>query len=145
MPAKPKKGGGNRKAAKKGGHAQTSRDLVLAEGELQHYGIASQVLGSGRFRVVSYNDGKTYLGIIRGSMHKRAFVNLGDTVLIALRSFQDDKVDICGVYTAEEVKRLRQMEQIPRESDAIALGLTVGTGGSNVASSVDDVFDFASI
>ena len=38
---------------------------------------------------------------------------MGDVVLVAKRDYEDDKCDIVLKYTEEEVRKLKQLEEIP--------------------------------
>jgi translation initiation factor 1A len=39
-------------------------------------------------------------------------VQKGDTILVSLRSFQDNKADICHLYTTDEVRSLQGYGEI---------------------------------
>ena len=69
------------------------------------------MLGNGRCECKCY-DGRTRLGIIRGKMQKRVWISIGDTVLVSLRDYQDDKADIIHKYTSEETKTLISYNEI---------------------------------
>ena len=45
-------------------------------------------------------------------MHKRVWICIGDTVLVSLRDYQDDKADIIHKYTSEETKTLISYNEI---------------------------------
>ena len=62
------------------------------------------------------NDGRTRLGIIRGTLIKRVWIQLNDLVLVSLRDYQDDKADIIHKYNSEEEKSLRQYGEIEQLS-----------------------------
>ena len=79
--------------------------------EGQEYAIITAMLGNSRCEC-KCNDGLTRLGHIRGSMNKRVWISKGDTVLVALRDFQDDKVDIIHKYTLDETKTLRSYNEL---------------------------------
>ena len=46
-------------------------------------------------------------------MRKRKFVNMRDVVLISKRDFQDNKCDIIDVYDDSQVRKLKEMKEIP--------------------------------
>lgn len=54
------------------------------------------------------DDGAERLCRIRGKMLGREWVNVGDVVLVSVRSFEPDKADICWKYQAHEVDKLRR-------------------------------------
>lgn len=45
-------------------------------------------------------------------MQKRVWISIGDTVLVSLREYQDDKADIIHKYTSEETKTLISYNEI---------------------------------
>jgi translation initiation factor 1A len=58
-------------------------------------------------------DGVKRAGHIRGKMKKKVWIAMGDLVLVALREYENDKCDIIGKYTEDEVRKLKQMGEIP--------------------------------
>ena len=94
-------------------------ELVTKE-DGQEYAQVLKLLGDCRCSLFCF-DGVTRIGHIRGKMRKRVWVQTGDTVLVATREYQDEKVDIVHKYTAEDVRRLKQIRQLP-ESGAINEG-----------------------
>lgn len=46
-------------------------------------------------------------------MRRRQWVRIDDIVLTSLREFQDEKVDIIGVYDSNEVRQLIKLGEIP--------------------------------
>jgi translation initiation factor 1A len=93
-----------------------ARELVLKTPG-QEYARATKMLGNSRIECDCY-DNKTRLGVIRNKMRRgrRNRININDIILVTLRDFQDDKVDIIHVYTPDEVKKLRKMFEIPEEN-----------------------------
>jgi len=49
---------------------------------------------------------------IRGKMKKKIWINQGDTVLISLRDYQDEKADIIHRYKPEEARELKKNSRI---------------------------------
>ena len=82
-------------------------DLVLKSGKEQDYGKIEKILGNGRFLLLC-NDSITRLGIIRGKMRKRSWVNLGSIVLYSIRSYEKGKVDIIHSYSNTILKVLEK-------------------------------------
>ncbi len=80
------------------------RELLLKSDGME-YATVIQVLGNGRMRLRCF-DGKERLGILRGAMHKRVWVSVGDLVLAGLREFEDGKCDIVHKYTPEEARTI---------------------------------------
>lgn len=88
------------------------REITLAEDPLEKYGVVVRMLGNCRLEVQDF-DGETHNAHIRGSMRKRGWINVNDTVLIAIREFQKDKADVLIKYTPDEVRYLRSKGEIP--------------------------------
>ena len=84
-----------------------SRELPIRE-DGQAYARVVKMVGNGRL-LAACADGVERLGIIRGSMRKREWVRVGDTVLVALREYQDTKADVVCVYSDAELRRLRAL------------------------------------
>ena len=101
------KGGSKHKKMKNNSNSDeiTQNDLILKSGKEQDYGKIEKILGNGRFNLLC-NDKITRLGIIRGKMRKRNWVNMGSIVLYSIREYEKDKVDIIHVYSNTVLKML---------------------------------------
>ena len=101
------KGGSKHKKMKNNSNSDeiTQNDLILKSGKEQDYGKVEKILGNGRFSLLC-NDKITRLGIIRGNMRKRNWVNMGNIVLYSVREYEKDKVDIIHVYSNNILKML---------------------------------------
>lgn len=133
------KGGKTRKRGKNNS-APNKRDLVLKE-EGQEYGQVLRMLGNGRLEAGCV-DGKKRLCHIRGKMRKKVWVNTGDTVLISLREYQDDKGDVIHKFSAEEARELKKMGAI----DFVINESSVDVEEGDEDESGDDiVVDFAEV
>jgi len=101
----------------KNGVSKTNRILLFKE-HGQEYAVVNEALGNGRF-ICACVDAVTRLCVIRGTMRKGQTnrVHKGDTVLISLRSFQDEKADICHLYTTDEVRWLQSYGEIGQSLD----------------------------
>jgi translation initiation factor 1A len=115
-------GGKNYKKSK---HASSSTKSVFIERQPdQMYARIVKNLGD-RNMLVYCNDNKTRLCHIRGSMRKRIWINVGDLVLISLRSFektpdddhtkQYEKGDIVAKYDEDQFGKLKKMPDINRK------------------------------
>jgi translation initiation factor 1A len=121
----PKKNAGGGKKYKK-----AKNHVVLIEAPLelktdnQSYACITKLLGHGRVYCNVYSveliDGSPSfnaserLGIIRGAMRKKKqWVKNGDIVIVSIRDYQDDKVDILYVYTHDNAKKLMKKNQLP--------------------------------
>ena len=101
------KGGSKHKKMKNTSNSDEIKesDLVLKSGIEQDYGKVEKILGNGRFDLLC-NDKINRLGIIRGKMRKREWVNMGSIVLYSNRDYEKDKVDILHVYSSDALKML---------------------------------------
>ena len=109
MPRGNKKGGKKHKRGKK--EYNESKTLRLKE-DGQEYAQITACKGNCRFTVMCF-DGKERMAIMCGAMRKREFVNMKDVVLVSLRDFQDDKCDIIDKYDENQVRKLKEMSQVP--------------------------------
>lgn len=96
-----------RKRNRKIAQAERGREMPLAE-DGQLYARVTKMLGNNRVLAMC-NDGQERQCTIRGSMRRRDWVRPGDTVLVALRDFQDAKADVVFRYKDDEVHRLRKL------------------------------------
>tara|TARA_B110000091_G_C13684138_1_gene419199 strand:+ start:129 stop:494 length:366 start_codon:yes stop_codon:yes gene_type:complete len=80
----------------------------------QEYAQVVKIEGHGRCRV-KCSDGVTRLGVIRGAMRKKVWIKLDNYVLVGLRDFQDNKCDIIGKYSDEDVRNLRAYGELPTQ------------------------------
>ena len=114
MPAK--KGGKGQKAKKKGGNFSSNKRQLDLKEEGQEYALVTRMLGNGRLEAQCY-DGKIRKCRIRGSLMKRVWIANGDTILLGLRDFEDDKADVIHKYTPDEVRTLVSDGHIPERID----------------------------
>ena len=80
------------------------------------FGIADQLLGGGRIKVVCA-DGKTRLCRIPGKMKKRRWIHEGDLLIIRPWDFQDEKADIVDRYTKIQAINLSKRGLVPSVID----------------------------
>jgi len=76
------------------------------------FGIAEQLLGGGRIKVVCA-DGKTRLARIPGKMKKRKWIHEGDLLIVRPWDFQDEKADIVNRYTKIQAINLSRRKLLP--------------------------------
>ena len=113
MPGAVKKKGGKRsRRGKKGTDTGATKFIPKAE-ENQEYCRVVSLLGDARLSVVN-SSGVERIAIIRGKFRKRVWINKNDIIVIALRGYQDDRVDVVHKYQAAEVKQLVRQGEIPR-------------------------------
>ena len=130
-----KKGGNKTKKQKKVVDDFVERELVFKNIEdYQEYGQVTKILGNKRFDVNCF-DNKQRLAHAGGSLkRKKVFVKLGDVILVSIRTFEDSKCDILHVYNQKEVKRLKNLNEIPNN---------ITSGLEDVKEEEDIGFDFA--
>lgn len=84
------------------------RDFFLRDEE-QDYAKILSILGDCRFMVKLEKSGNEVIGHVRGSMktkNKSLWIYKEDIVLVSLREFQSEKVEIIHKYNNEEIKKL---------------------------------------
>lgn len=100
------KGGSKHKKMKNKNISDNDDKLILKDSEEQDYGKVEKLLGNCRVEVLC-NDKIKRIGIIRGNMKKKRWVNLHSIVLYSKREYEDNKVDIIHVYTNDNAKNLK--------------------------------------
>ena len=110
-------GKGAKRQSNKAHNDNTSRKLLLKESS-QNYGKVIKCLGSCRFEIFGM-DGKTYLGVVRGKMRKKIWINVNTIVLFTYRDFEDAKIDIIHKYQDDEVRQLVKLNEIPAKIDEL--------------------------
>lgn len=103
------KGGNKHKKMKNTSNSDeiTHEHLVLKTGKDQDYGKVEKLLGNCRVTLLC-NDKINRIGIIRGSMRKRQWINVGSIVIYSTRAYEKDKVDIIHVYNSNVLKMLEK-------------------------------------
>lgn len=101
-------------AKRRSNREEKRRDTVFPE-DGQEYGIVQEMLGNGRARVLC-DDKTTKIGRICGSMRKfksKVLIESGDLVIISMREFEKDKVDIIHKYGFDEANYLAHNDFLP--------------------------------
>jgi translation initiation factor 1A len=86
---------------------ETIRRTKLPRGELEMFGVVTQLHGAGQIKVLS-TDGKERNCRIPGKMKKRVWIRDADIVIIKLWDFQPSKADIIWRYTGVQAEHLRK-------------------------------------
>ena len=104
----------NKKKAKKS-FGDTVKITPLANRkDHQAYACAIKMLGDRRL-IVKCEDNKERLAIIPGKFKgKKYWINPGMILMINLRDYQDEKVDIIYIYNNEDVKFLKKRKEIEK-------------------------------
>lgn len=100
------KGGNKHKKMKNKNINNEDDKIILKDSEDQDYGKVEKLLGNCRVDLLC-NDKINRIGIIRGNMKKKQWVNLHNIVLYSKREYEDNKVDIIHVYSNDSVKNLK--------------------------------------
>lgn len=130
------KKGGKTKHLKRSSENNVKRQLEKKE-EGQEYGKVIKMLGNNRLEILLC-DGTTRLGHIRGKMIKKIWITAGDIILVSLREYQENKVDVIHKYTVDEARVLKLEGELP---DSVCINET-----SQVATDdVECVFEFDDI
>jgi initiation factor 1A len=112
----------NKKSGKGGTHGKKSdfidkkRPLILKDDD-HEYGLVTKKLGCGRFSIRLPLREKEVIGKLRKALTKgfnkaQNRVDVDGIVLVSLRDFQDDVVDIIHAYNDAEIRLLKKNEQI---------------------------------
>ena len=97
MPKNVKGGSKHKKMKNNSNNDEISKDDLILKEEGQNYGKVEKLLGNCRMSILS-TDNTTKIGLVRGSMRKKQWINVGDIVIYSDRDFESDKVDIIHVY-----------------------------------------------
>ena len=135
-----KKGGKKYKIGKKNPGNNITRELLFKE-DGQEYASVIKMLGNGHVELFCY-DGKTRLGVIRGKMRKKVWINIADIVLIGCRDFQDSKADIIHKYNSDEARQLKVYKELP---ETAKINQTVSDAANENNKKDDCVFEFDDI
>ena len=112
MPKNP----GGKKYKKLKHNMEISRPLELPDSE-QEFALVNKLLGNGRATVTFIKNQKETidaLGIISGKLRrKKQWVVAGNIVLISIREFEKEKVDIIHVYKEYEMNELKRKGHLP--------------------------------
>ena len=95
--------GKGKKITKRGRSASDEkRSTSPTKEDDQEYMRVTSILGGCRAELENQENHK-YLGIICGKMRKRVYIKVGDLVLVSMRDFQSNKVDIIHKYGYSDI------------------------------------------
>jgi len=89
-----------------------------ARGEV--FGIASQLLGAARIRVMC-EDNVSRMGRITGKMKKKMWIREGDLLVIRPWGFQEGKADILFRYSRTQSQYLQRRNLLPESMSSFLL------------------------
>jgi translation initiation factor 1A len=101
------------------------------------------MLGDGRLALQCYDD-VARVGLIRGTMRRRVWINTGDIVLVGLREFQPDKADVIHKYSTEEARSLQAFGELPTNARINQTAVDMAMDGDGEEEE-DMGFDFADL
>lgn len=104
------KGGKKYKKGKR--DSQIKKLNIKKTQDTEIYGEVIRINGNGRF-TIRCTDGIERMGIIRGKLRKRTWVNMNAIILADVWEFQDDKCSIIHVYDDTDVEHLLESREIP--------------------------------
>ncbi len=111
MPVK-KGGKKNKKYKKKPVESDEANRVVPTAQDGQMYALADKMLGSRRLTVMCADRVKR-LAIIPGKFKgKRHWIEEGMVLLVGIRSYQEEKVDVIYIYTAQDAKHLQRKGEL---------------------------------
>ncbi len=76
------------------------------------FGVASQLLGAARIRVMC-EDGTSRMGRITGKMKKKMWIREGDLLILRPWGFQEGKADILFRYSRTQSQYLARRNLLP--------------------------------
>jgi len=128
---------------KKNHTADKEERKLLEKTEDTEYGIVTKKLGCSRFLVrpnLKVNEiiGKICGKYRKGNIKKSNWVDIGSVVLIGLRDYQDNTVDIIYVYNPQEIRQLKKM-------GVILFDTAEQETDGKIDELVDESFDFSEI
>ena len=130
------------KKHRRGKNIQISHKVDIPDTD-QYFGLVDKSLGCGKVKIHYYKSiskdnennnlaevewtKKEAIGVIRGKMLRRIFVNAGDIILITERDFDIKKVDIIGRFDASQLdylkdhmgKRMPNFNKLNHENDVL--------------------------
>lgn len=119
-----------------------NNDYKLDENN-EEYAIVLKLLGNCRVTVFT-NSGNECIGIIRGSLRKfskRVLIEKGDIIIVSIRDYQNNKVDIVHKFNREQIQLLINEKKLSQSiinfyNNKIKLEKTENNRND------DDVFEF---
>lgn len=97
---------GDKAKSRKKTNAPREEKLIEKDDE-QLYAVVLKELGGCNMQL-KCSDGSTKIGKIRNAIKKKGKIGAGDIVLVSIRDFQDNKVDILHKYGDKSAKELRK-------------------------------------
>jgi len=93
------------------------------------YGVASQLLGAARIRVIC-EDSVSRMGRITGKMKKKMWIREGDLLILRPWGFQEGKADILFRYSRTQAMYLSRRNMLPASIDIFSSSPEAATEGT---------------
>lgn len=121
------------------------RELAFMDPGETEYAWVTRTLGNCRFEVMTMNK-ESKNAKLRGNMKRRDWVTVGGLVLVSIRAFDENKVDIIVKYSETEVRALKKAREDIKDFDFVR-GTFVGDvqGGDDIAFEEERDFEFDEI
>jgi len=114
------------KKHRRGKNLQQTNKIDIPDSD-QYFGIVIKSFGCGKVNLQYFIPKKKHngeiewetkekVGVIRGKMLRRIFVNINDIVLVTEREFDDKKVDIISKFTETQLEYIKNDVLIPNIS-----------------------------
>lgn len=107
----PNRGGKKKSRGKNKKHDEERKKDVFLKEEGQEYAKVIKREGGPILSLKLYS-GNSVKGTIRGSMRRRCWITAGDIVLVGLRDFQEEKVDVIHKYSDNDARELIEKGQL---------------------------------
>lgn len=102
----------NKRKNKKKSNQEVNKRVLQIRKDMEEYGKIIKMLGDRRVTIMLPCTTQV-IGIIPGRFRKRCWMKVGDIVLVSIRDFQKDKVDIIHKFNSNETRDLTKILEIP--------------------------------
>lgn len=147
----PKNKTGGKKSRKKSSKHEIDDKLVIKPDDGQEYGMITKVLGNSRMlvdclttKIIDKKEEKIIVNkmcTIRGKLKRRAWMNNGDIVIVALRDeLSGDRGDIIHKFSNEHSQYLKKSNTIPFDLSKQNTSFNLNENGNIIMD--DGEFDF---
>ncbi len=138
------------KARKNLNMVKTLKYEDLQATDAQDYFIITSVCGGGRYKGILYKDFQNKisterLAITSGRIRRFARIKKACMVLVSIRDFQAEKVDIVHVYAADEIKLLINKGDVSDTFAKPSDAADEDDAGIEFNQSDEEEFDFAKV
>jgi translation initiation factor 1A len=111
------------------GGEEVGRLPLPRRGRGEIFGIASQLLGAARIKVMC-EDSVSRMGRITGKMKKKMWIREGDLLILRPWGFQEGKADILFRYSRTQSQYLARRNLLPASIDIFSQGEIASDGAA---------------